>query len=149
MIDPFSVAFAFTGILVILMALSYFGSLIYQLFRENGLFDPRSIGCLVFVIFILASIHPLTADHALSIFFSVGAVILEAIWGLKTAVMSLCDFSAELPQLASQLRIQICSKLTSDTLPSKRLNNQFLHPRKKMSTDASANERCVTKPRNA
>ncbi|KAJ0307924.1 hypothetical protein COL516b_003896 [Colletotrichum fioriniae] len=91
MIDPFSVAFAFTGILVILMALSYFGSLIYQLFRENGLFDPRSIGCLVFVIFILASIHPLTADHALSIFFSVGAVILEAIWGLKTAPASDTD----------------------------------------------------------
>ncbi|KXH40770.1 hypothetical protein CSIM01_08498 [Colletotrichum simmondsii] len=91
MIDPFSVALAFAGIIAILMALSYFGSLIYQLFRENGLLDPKSIGCLILVIFILASIHPLTGDHALSVLSSVGGVILEAIWGLKTAVMSLCD----------------------------------------------------------
>ncbi|KAK0381953.1 hypothetical protein CLIM01_00728 [Colletotrichum limetticola] len=91
MIDPFSVALAFAGIIAILMALSYLGSLIYQLFRENGLLDPKSIGCLIFVIFILASIHPLTGVHALSVLSSVGAVILEAIWGVKIAVMSLCD----------------------------------------------------------
>ncbi|KAG7047246.1 hypothetical protein JMJ77_0010600 [Colletotrichum scovillei] len=91
MIDPFSVALAFAGIITILMALSYLGSLIYQLFRENGLLDPKSIGCLILVIFTLASIHPLTGDLALSVLSSVGAVIMEAIWGLKTAVMSLCD----------------------------------------------------------
>ncbi|KXH30246.1 hypothetical protein CNYM01_04168 [Colletotrichum nymphaeae SA-01] len=91
MIDPFSVALAFAGIIAILMALSYLGSLIYQLFRENGLLDPKSIGCLILVIFTLASIHPLTGDLALSVLSSVGAVIMEAIWGLKTAVMSLCD----------------------------------------------------------
>ncbi|KAK1722748.1 uncharacterized protein BDZ83DRAFT_783077 [Colletotrichum acutatum] len=91
MIDPFSVALAFAGMLVIFMALSYLGSLIYQLFRDNGLFDPKSIGCLTFVIFILASIHPLTGDRAHSVLFSVSAVVLEAVWGLKIAVIRLRD----------------------------------------------------------
>ncbi|KXH67761.1 hypothetical protein CSAL01_07837 [Colletotrichum salicis] len=91
MIDPFIVAFVFAGIMAILMALSYVGSLIYQLFRENDLFDPKSIGCLLFIVLILLSAHPPIGNHVLGILASVGAVMLEVIWGLKAAIMSLCD----------------------------------------------------------
>ncbi|KAK1656799.1 hypothetical protein BDP55DRAFT_639315 [Colletotrichum godetiae] len=91
MIDPFIVAFVFAGIMAILMALSYVGSLIYQLSRENDLFNPKSIGCLLFIVLILLYVHPLIGNHVLGVLASVGAVMLEVIWGLKAAVMSLCD----------------------------------------------------------